>query len=120
MNLFPAALVSMLFTLLPAFTRPTFDHACEILAETLLTSRRRTSASALRAVGRAQDAHFTTYHRVFNCAVWSPLLLSRRILHCQRRRKRLIIVPGARRLADDGKCGILKRAGVIPRASFAL
>jgi len=34
----------------------------------------------LRAVGLAEEQHFTTYHRVLNRAVWSPLRLSRLLL----------------------------------------
>lgn len=81
MNFFPAPLISLLLVFAPAFTQPTFDHACELLAGTLLTSGRRTIASALRAMGRGQDSRFTTYHRVFNRTIWSPLLLSRLLLH---------------------------------------
>lgn len=33
--------------------------------------------SALRAVGLIDERHFTTYHRLLNRAVWSPLQLSR-------------------------------------------
>ncbi len=36
--------------------------------------------SALRAVGRGRERHFTTYHRILNHAVWSPLQLSRLLL----------------------------------------
>jgi DDE superfamily endonuclease len=31
-------------------------------------------------VGRGEERHFTTYHRVLNHATWSPLLLSRLLL----------------------------------------
>jgi DDE superfamily endonuclease len=37
--------------------------------------------SALRAVGLGRERHFTTYHRVLNRAIWSPLRLSRILLH---------------------------------------
>jgi len=47
----------------------------------LLTSGRRTVAAALCAVGLGAERHFTTYHRVLNRAVWSPLRLSRMLLH---------------------------------------
>jgi DDE superfamily endonuclease len=63
-----------------AFTRPTFDHAVTLLCGTLLASGRRTVTSALRAVGLIDERHFTTYHRVLNRAVWSPLQLSRILL----------------------------------------
>lgn len=37
-------------------------------------------AAALRAVGLGEERHFTTYHRVLNRAMWSPLRLSRMLL----------------------------------------
>jgi hypothetical protein len=60
-----------------AFTRPTFDHVLALLCGTLLASGRRTIASALRAIGLIDERHFTTYHRVLNRAIWSPLQRSR-------------------------------------------
>src|SRR5947209_2779184 len=56
-----------------AFTRPTFEHAIVLVTGTLLASGRRTVASALRAAGLIDERHFTTYHRVLNRTVWSPL-----------------------------------------------
>lgn len=63
-----------------AFTRPTFEHVLTLVCGTLLVSGRRTVTSALRAVGLIDEGHFTTYHRVLNRAVWSPLHLSRTLL----------------------------------------
>ena len=63
-----------------AFTRPTFDHALVLITGTLLTSGRRTVMSALRTVGLIDERHFTTYHRLLNRAIWSPLQLSRILL----------------------------------------
>ena len=37
-------------------------------------------AAALRMVGLREEQHFTTYHRVLNRAVWSPLHLSHLLL----------------------------------------
>ena len=74
------ALVRLLATFAVAFTRPTFDHALVLVYGALLATGRRTVTAALRAVGRREDRHFTTYHRVLNRAVWSPLRLSRLLL----------------------------------------
>jgi len=57
------------------FTRPTFDHVLLLVCGTLLASGRRTVTAALRAVGRGEERHFTSYHRVLNRAVWSPFSL---------------------------------------------
>ena len=62
------------------FTRPTFSHVLLLVCGTLLASGRRTVTAALRAVGRGEERHFTTYHRVLNRAVWSSFSLSRILL----------------------------------------
>ena len=62
------------------FTRPTFSHVLLLVCGTLLASGRRTITAALRVVGQGKERHFTTYHRVLNRAVWSPLCLSRILL----------------------------------------
>lgn len=77
------AIVPLLPLLTPfavAFTAPTFRHVLVLVAGTLLASGRRTVAAALRAVGLGEERRFTTYHRVLNRAVWSSLVLSRRLL----------------------------------------
>jgi len=74
------AIVALLTTFAPAFTAPTFAHAQVLVYGTLLAVGRRTVTAALRAVGLAEERHVTTYHRVLNRAVWSPLTLSRLLL----------------------------------------
>src|SRR4029453_5830119 len=77
----PAAeLVRLLATVAVAFARPTFDHALVLVYGAILATGRRTVTAALRAVGRREDRHFTTDHRVLNRAVWSPFRLSRLLL----------------------------------------
>jgi len=63
-----------------AFTRPTLCHLRILVFGTLLASGRRTVTAALRAMWRGDERHFTTFHRVLNRAVWSPLHLSRILL----------------------------------------
>src|ERR671924_2174296 len=72
--------VALLQTFAVVFTRPTFAHAVVLLYGAILTPGRRTVAGALRAVGLRDERHFTSYHRVLNRAVWSPLRLSRLLL----------------------------------------
>jgi hypothetical protein len=74
------AIVHLLATFASAFTRPTFAHALTLIYGAILAPGRRTVASTLRAVGRGRERQFTTYHRVLNRAVWSPLPLSRILL----------------------------------------
>jgi hypothetical protein len=74
------AVVALLLTFAPAFTRPTFAHALLLVYGAILAPGRRTVAAALRAVGPRDERRFTTYHRVLNRAAWSPLALSRLLL----------------------------------------
>ncbi len=73
-------LVRLLAMFAPAFTAPTFAHALPLAYGAILAPGRRTVAAALRAVGRNDERHFTTYHRVLNRAAWSPLVLSKALL----------------------------------------
>jgi len=54
------AIVALLATFAPAFTAPTFAHAQVLVYGTLLAVGRRTVTAALRAVGLADERHFTT------------------------------------------------------------
>jgi DDE superfamily endonuclease len=71
MSLFPDSLL-VLQPFAEVFTRPTFLHIRTLVYGTLLASGRRTVTAALRAMGRGDERHFTTFHRVLNRAVWSP------------------------------------------------
>jgi len=73
-------LVRLLTVFAPAFTAPTFAHALTLIYGTILAPGRRTVTAALRAIGRDDERHFTTSHRVLNRAAWSPLALSRILL----------------------------------------
>src|SRR5881397_980967 len=72
--------VALLQTFSVVFTRPTFAHALVLLYGVILAPGRRTVAAALRAIGLRDERHFTSYHRVLNRAVWSPLRVSRFLL----------------------------------------
>ena len=86
------AVIQLLSEFAIAFTVPTFANALVLLYGTILSPGRRTVTAALRAMGLADDRHFTSYHRVLNRARWSPWVLSKILL-------RLIILlclpPGA-------------------------
>ena len=73
-------IIQVLQTFAPAFTAATFANASVLLYGTILALGARTVTAALRAVGRAHERHFTTYHRVLNRARWSPLRLSKLLL----------------------------------------
>jgi len=63
-----------------SFTAPTWAKALVLLYGTILTPGRRTVTAALRAMGLADDKHFTNYHRVLNRDQWSPWVLSKILL----------------------------------------
>ena len=63
-----------------AFTAPAWSKALVLLFGTILTPGRRTVAAALRAMGLADDKHFTNYHRLLNRDQWSPWVLSELLL----------------------------------------
>jgi hypothetical protein len=76
----PESLAALLSAFAIVFTRPTFEHAQVLVTGVLLTAGRRTVSAAMRTIGLGGERHFTTYHRVLNRAVWSPLRLSRILL----------------------------------------
>ena len=51
-----------------------------LLVGAILSLRKRTVTSALRAMGLSDEAGFAKYHHVLNRAIWSPLQLSRVLL----------------------------------------
>ena len=76
----PAEIVHLLSLFAVAFTAPTFAKATTLLYGAIMTPGRRTVAAALRAVGLADEKHFTNYHRVLNRDHWSPWVLSQILL----------------------------------------
>jgi hypothetical protein len=77
----PESLSALLCVCASAFTRPTCEHVPVLVTGPWLTSGRRTVTAAVRAVGRGGERHCTSSHRVLTRAVWSPLCLSRILLH---------------------------------------
>ena len=73
-------IIHLVFIFATAFTAPTFAKALVLLCGTILAPGRRTVTAALRAMGLADDKHFTKYHRVLNRDRWSPWVLSKLLL----------------------------------------
>ena len=69
-------IVQLLSVFAIAFTAPAWAKASVLLYGTILAPGRRTVAAALRAMGLADDKHFTNYHRLLNRDHWSPWVLS--------------------------------------------
>lgn len=66
----PVQIQEVMVAFAPFFTRPVWHHAQVLILGAILARGKRTVTSALRAVGLAQERHFTNYHRVLNRAVW--------------------------------------------------
>lgn len=76
----PTEFAKVILAFAPLFSRRVWAHACILLAGAILAPGRRTVASALRVMGRAEERHFQNYHRVLNRAVWSGRAASRCLL----------------------------------------
>lgn len=72
--------IQLLSAFAVAFTAPTWAKALVLLYGAILAPGRRTVTAALRAMGLADDKHFTNYHRVLNRDQWSPWVLSKLLL----------------------------------------
>ena len=73
-------IIQLLSIFAMSFTAPTWAKALVLLYGTILAPGRRTVTAALRAMGLADDKHFTNYHRVLNRDQWSPWVLSKILL----------------------------------------
>ena len=76
----PTTFISVIAIFAPVFSRPTWQHAKVLITGAILVPGARTVAAILRIMGKADEPHFQTYHRVLNRAVWSPLKASRLLL----------------------------------------
>ncbi len=73
-------IIQLLSIFAMSFTAPTWAKALVLIYGTILAPGRRTVTAALRAMGLADDKHFTNYHRVLNRDQWSPWVLSKILL----------------------------------------
>lgn len=80
MQTLPQDMIPLLQCFAPVFSRHVFEHVKRLVAGAILTPGQRTITNILRTVGLDQDAHFQTYHRVLNRAVWSSLKASKVLL----------------------------------------
>lgn len=76
----PLELTSVIVSFAPLFSKAVWEHAQVLLVGAILAPGKRTVTSVLRVMGKSDDEHFQSYHRVLNRAVWSSLAASRRLL----------------------------------------
>ena len=65
----PDAIVAVLLPFARLFTNPTWSNAQLLLVGTILATRQRTVAAALRVMGLSDQDDFARYHEVLNRAV---------------------------------------------------
>ena len=80
MRSLPTPFISVMADFAPVFSKPVWPHVKVLLTGAILAPGKRTVPSALGVMGLSAAAHFQTYHRVLNRAVWSPLGASRLLL----------------------------------------
>lgn len=73
-------IIQLMSTFACAFTQPTYTKMLLLVSGAILAPRQRTIAAILRVMGLGQEVHYSSYHQVFNRAVWSPWVLSRLLL----------------------------------------
>jgi hypothetical protein len=76
----PRAIASAILPFRPLFSHRVFEHARELLVGAILAPGRRTVASVLRILGRADDTRFIRFHRVLSRARWSAFLAAKILL----------------------------------------
>ncbi len=76
----PLELTTLIVAFAPLFSKPVFQHVQVLLMGAILAPGKRTVTSALRVMGRNDEADFQNYHRVLSRAVWSSLAASRILL----------------------------------------
>jgi len=73
--------MSLILAFAPLFSKPVFEHVKVLLQGAILAPGKRTVTQALRVMGKSQEPHFQTYHRVLNRAVWRCLDAARILLN---------------------------------------
>lgn len=68
---FPAAAEPLIAAFSVAFTRQTFQRVVVLILGATLSLRHRTVTGLLCAAGTLAQGHFSSFHRVLSCRVWS-------------------------------------------------
>ena len=73
----PEAMVTVLVTFAPLFSRPVYKNVLMLLVGHFLCTGRRTITNLLRCSGLHKEANFTKYFNVIRKAKWSPFQASK-------------------------------------------
>jgi len=80
MHTLPPAMILLLRSFAPLFSRRVWKHVEVLLTGTILAPAQRTVTAVLRVMGLGACPHFQRYHRVLNRDQWSSLAVSRVLL----------------------------------------
>jgi len=69
----PQEVLVVLYAFAPLFSKPVWNHATTLAIGSILSTGKRTVASALRVMGLREEKRFTNFHRVLNRAKWSSM-----------------------------------------------
>lgn len=69
----PSAVQEVIVSFAPLFSKRVFEHVKVLIAGAILAPRKRMVTSVLRVMGKGDDPHFQSDHRVLNRARWSAL-----------------------------------------------
>jgi DDE superfamily endonuclease len=76
MAILPDESLSLLVSLAPVFTQPTYQRFLVLLGAAILTTGRRNVANLLRTAASLAPGHVSSYRRVFSKAHWSMIRLA--------------------------------------------
>ena len=68
----PQAMITVLVSFAPLFSKPVYKNALELLAAHFLCTGKRTVTNLIKCLGKCKDSKFTKYFYVFRKAKWSP------------------------------------------------
>ena len=76
MAILPDESLSLLVSLAPVFTQPTYQRFLVLLGAAILTTGRRNVANLLRTAASLAPGHVSSYRRVFSKAHWLMIRLA--------------------------------------------
>lgn len=76
----PDAMIAILVSFSPLFSRPVYNNALELMMAHFLCTGKRTVTNLIRCLGKHKDSKFTKYFYVLRKAKWSPFKSSKVLL----------------------------------------
>jgi hypothetical protein len=73
MLILPHTLAVVLGAFAPMFSQRVFGHVKRLMVGAILATEKRTVTCVLRVMGKSDDRHFQSFHRVLGQAQWPAL-----------------------------------------------